>query len=255
MRLYIVIALFLSLMAVNAQAAGVNLGTAGSFGLLGGSAVTNAVPGTMILGDVGIAPGSAVIGFSPGVITGTMHINDAVAAQAQSDLAAAYTFAAGAVCPLGNDLTGVDLGLFNTGNPLLPGVYSFSSSAGLTGNLTLDALGDPNAYWIFQIGSSLTTATNATVTLANGANPSNAFWQVGSSATIGTGSIFAGNIMALTSITLNGGTLNGRALARNGAITISGPEFVNSIFVPDPTSFTVLGTGLCGILAIRRRKR
>jgi hypothetical protein len=128
------------------------------------------------------------------------------------------------------------------------------SSAELTGNLTLDAQNDPNAYWIIQTGSSLTTATNSTVTLVNDANPSNVFWQVGSSATIGTGSMFTGTIMALSSITLNGGTLNGRALARNGAVTISGSEFVKPAFVPEPASFAVLSTGLFGILALRRKK-
>lgn len=233
MRLHIVVlALFLSLLVVNAQAACVNLGTSASFGLLGGSAVTNAVPGTVILGDVGVSPGTSVTGFPPGVIAGTLHINDAVAAQAQSDLTAAYLSAAGAPCPPTHNLTGIDLGTFNAGNPLLPGVYCFSSSAQLTGNLTLDAQGDPNACWIFQVGSTLTTATGATVTLINGANPCNVFWQIGSSATIQTNNVFVGTIMALTSITLNGGTLNGRALARNGAVTISGSEFVNTVCAP-----------------------
>ena len=230
MRLLIILALFLSLLAVNAQAACVNLGTAASFGLLGGSAVTNAVPGTLIVGDIGVSPGSSIIGFPPGVFTGTMHTTDAVAAQAQSDLTTAYNSAAGAPCTL--NLTGIDLGTFNAGNPLLPGVYCFNVAAALTGNLTLDAQGDPNACWIFQIGSTLTTATNATVTLINGANPCNVFWQVGSSATIGTGNVFAGTIMALASITLNGGTLDGRALARNGAVTVSGSEFVNTVCAP-----------------------
>lgn len=231
LRLHIIFTLLLVLVVVaSAQAACVNLGTAASFGLLGGSAVTNAVPGTVILGDVGVSPGTSVTGFPPGVFGGTLHINDAVAAQAQSDLTTAYNSAAGAPCT--QDLTGTDLGTFNAGNPLLPGVYCFTSSAFLTGNLTLDAQGDPNACWIFQIGSTLITATNATVTLINGANPCCVFWQVSSSATIETGNVFAGTIMALTSITLKGGVLNGRALARNGAVTISGSEFVNTVCAP-----------------------
>lgn len=232
MRLHVVIALCLSLLAVNAQAACINLGTAASFGLLGGSAVTNAVPGTVILGDVGVFPGSSITGFPPGVIVGTRHTTDAVAQQAQSDLTAAYLSAAGAPCPPTHNLTGIDLGTFNAGNPLLPGVYCFNVAAALTGNLTLDAQGDPNACWIFQIGSTLTTATNATVTLINGANPCNVFWQVGSSATIQTNNTFVGTIMALASITLNGGTLQGRALARNGAVTVSGSESVDTVCVP-----------------------
>lgn len=238
MKRVIVLFLFLSLLTVNAYAASVNLGTASTFGLLGGSGVTN-TGSSVINGDVGSSPTPAVTGFPPGIVIGTLYTTpNAVTAQAQSDLTAAYLSAAGAPSPPTNDLTGIDLGTFNAGNPLIAGVYHFSSSAGLTGNLTLDGQGDPNAVWIFQIGSSLTTATNATVSFINGASPCNVFWQVGSSATIQTNNTFGGTIMALTSITLDGGTLNGRALARNGAVTISAAEFVNTE-CPDVPCVTV----------------
>jgi len=232
--------LSLSLVAVNACAAPINLGTAAPFGLLGGSGVTNAVPGTVVQGNVGSAPTPAITGFPPGVVVGTLYTTpNAVTAQAQSDLTAAYLAAAGAPCPPTHALTGIDLGTFTAANPLLPGVYCFSSSAFLTGTLALDAQGDPTAQWIFQIGSTLITATNANVLLLNGASPCNVFWQVGESATIQTNTDFVGNIMALTSITLNGGTLEGRALARNGAVTISGSQFVNSVCVPSPPCVSI----------------
>jgi hypothetical protein len=227
--------LVLMLLAVNAYAVAVNLGTAGSFGVLAGSGVTNS-GSSVIKGDVGSSPTPSVTGFPPGTVIGTVYTTaNAVTAQAQSDLTAAYLVAAGAPCPATHNLTGINLGTFNAGNPLLAGVYCFSSSAALTGNLTLDGQGNPNSQWIFQIGSSLTTATNATVSFVNGASPCNVFWQVGSSATIQTNNLFGGTIMALTSITLNGGTLNGRALARNGVVTISAAEFVNTA-CPAPTA-------------------
>lgn len=219
-------------MAVSGYAAPINLGTASTFGLLAGSGVTNTGL-SVIKGDVGSSPTPTVSGFPPGIVNGTLYTTPtAVTVQAQTDLTTAYNAAAGAT-PTGN-LTGIDLGTYNAGNPLGPGVYFFSSSAGLTGNLTLDGGGDPNAQWIFQIGSTLTTATNATVSFINGASPCHVFWQVGSSATIQTNNTFGGTIMALTSITLNGGTLNGRALARNGAVTLSASEFVNTV-CPSPT--------------------
>ena len=212
-------------MAVNAYAAPINLGTASTFGLLGGTGVTN-TGSSVINGDVGSSPTPTIIGFPPGIVIGTLYTtSNAVTAQAQSDLTTAYNAAAGAT-PTAT-LTGIDLGTFNAGNPLGPGVYFFASSAGLTGNLTLDGHGDPNAQWIFQIGSALTTATDATMSYVNGASPCHVFWQVGSSATIQTNNIFGGTIMALTSITLDGGTLSGRALARNGKVTLSAAEFVD----------------------------
>lgn len=226
--------LLLSLLAVNAYAVPINLGTASTFGLLAGSGITN-TGSSVIDGDVGSSPTPAVTGFPPGIVT-PPHVlytaANAVTAQAQSDLTTAYNAAASAA-PTGT-LTGTDLGTFNAGFPLGPGVYFFASSAQLTGNLTLNGGGNPNAQWIFQIGSTLTAATNSSVSFINGASPCNVFWQVGSSAIIHTNSVFGGTIMALTSITLDGGTLNGRALARNGTVTISAAEFVNPTCLATP---------------------
>ena len=230
--LRIALVLGLTLSAANAYAVAINLGTAGTFGLLGGAGVTNTGL-SVIRGDVGSSPTPAIIGFPPGIVIGTLYTTpNAVTVQAQSDLTTAYNAAAGAAPTM--VLTGTDLGFYNAANPLGPGVYFFSTSAGLTGNLTLDGQGNPNAQWIFQIGSTLTTATNATMSFINGASPCNVFWQVGSSATIQTNTIFGGTIMALASITLNGGTLNGRALARTGAVTISAAEFVNTVCATGP---------------------
>jgi len=199
---------------VAAQAAHVGLGTAGAFVVLGGSAVTNTGP-SVLNGDLGVTPGTSPTGFPPGVVNGTTHDKDAVAGQAQSDLTTAYNAAAGQQ-PTTN-LTGTDLG----GLTLTPGVYRFSSSAQLTGLLTLDGGGDPNAEFIFQIGSTLTTASNSSVVLINSASPCNVYWQMGSSATLGTDTAFQGNLLAFTSITLNTrASVIGRALARNGAVTL-----------------------------------
>lgn len=202
------------LLIVTPAAAAVSLGTAASFGVLGGSAVTNTGT-TIVNGDLGVSPGSSVTGFPPGVVVGgTIHSNDATAMQAQNDLTTAYNAVAGTPCTA--DLTGLDLG----GMTLTPGVYCFSSAAQLTGTLILNAIGNPNASFLFKIGSTLTTASSSRVLLTNAATSCNVFWQVGSSATLGTTTSFAGNILALTSITLTtGANLSGRALARNGAVT------------------------------------
>ena len=191
------------------------LGAASSFAVLGGSTVTN-TGATTVRGDLGVSPGSAVTGFPPGtVVGGTIHAADAVAGQAQSDTTTAYNSLAGQPCTA--DLTGQDLG----GKTLTAGVYCFSTSAQLTGALTLNAQGNANAVFIFKIGSTLTTASGSTVLLINGGSPCSVFWQVGSSATVGTTTTFVGNILALTSITLNTGAgVSGRALARNGAVTM-----------------------------------
>ncbi len=188
------------------------------FGILAGSTVTNTstVPApTNVSGDVGVWAGSAIVGFPPGLLTGMLHAGDAVAQAAQGQLTTAYNTAAGK--PVGTHLP-PDIG----GQTLAPGVYTTVAqpTLGITGDLTLDAGGDPNAVWIFQISSTLTTAAGK-VTLINGGQPKNVFWAVGSSATLGTGTTMAGNIMAQASITLNTGvTLNGRALARIGAVTL-----------------------------------
>ena len=201
--------------SASAAQAQVGLGTATSFAVLGGSTVTNTGP-TTISGDVGLAPGNAVVGFPPGLVTGgTIHAADAVALQAQNDLTTAFNDAAGRGPVV--DETGVDLG----GQTLLPGVYNASTSMALTGTVTLDALGDPAAVFIFQAGSTLITASNATVALIGAAQPCNVFWQVGSSATIGTNTTFVGTVLALTSITMQtGATIQGRLLARNGPVTL-----------------------------------
>jgi hypothetical protein len=199
--------------AFGAQAT-VGLGTADTFAVLAGSTVTNTGP-SVISGDVGLDPGSAVTGFPPGIVNaGTFHVADAVALQAKSDLTTAYNDAAGrsSTATISSDLAG---------RTLTSGVYTSATSLGLSGNLTLDAQGDPSAVFIFQAGSTLTTGSGAQVTLIGGAQACNVFWQVGSSATIGTGGHFVGVIMALDSISLTtGATLYGSALARNGAVTL-----------------------------------
>ena len=195
------------------------LGAASSFAVLGASTVTNTGP-SIITGDLGVSPGSAVTGFPPGIVTGgTIHAGDAVAAQAHSDAVLAYAALAGLPCPTANNLTGKVLGTTPGAVTLAPGVYCFNSSAQLTGTLNLVG-GGP---WVFQIASTLTTASNSSV-LVNGhsdCNGLNVFWQVGSSATLGTGTQFVGNILALASITLTTGVnLSGRALAQTGAVTM-----------------------------------
>ena len=205
-----------------------SLGVAQDFAVLAGSAVTN-TGASALVGDLGVSPGTAVTGLPPGLLTGgTIHAADAVALQAQTDLTTAYNVLAGE--PAQADLTGRDLG----GMTLLPGVYHFSSSAQLTGTLTLDAQGDPNARFDFQIGSTLTTASHAKILLTNGADACNVYWQVGSSATLGTGTTFQGNILALTSITLNTGAdiVSGRALARNGAVSLDSDSVSNVCVMP-----------------------
>ena len=191
----------------------VNLGTAADFAVLGGQTVTNTGP-SVITGDLGVSPGSAVTGFPPGTVFGTIHAADAVATQAQTDLTTAYNDAAGRTpaTALPGDIGGLTL---------TDGVYNASSSLGLTGTVTFDGQGDPNAVFIIQVGSALTTASGSVVNLINGAQACNVFWQVGSSATLGTNSTFVGNVLALTSISATtGANVNGRLLARNGAVTL-----------------------------------
>ena len=162
-----------------------------------------------------MSPGTAITGFSPGcTITGTIHAGDAVAAQAHADLAIAYGALKAVVCE--HNLTGQDLG----GKTLAPGVYCFNTTVGLTGALTLDGGGDGAATWIFQMGTAITTGSNASVVMAGSGKPGNVFWQVGSSATIAIGTAFQGNVLASASITLvSGSHVVGRALALNAAVT------------------------------------
>jgi len=237
--------------------------TVDTFGVLAGSTVTNSGP-TTVLGNLGVSPGTAVTGFAaiapggPGLVSGAIHSADGFAGLAQTQLTAAYNAAAGAASTA---IVAGDLGGLTKG----PGVYTSSSTLGITGTLTLDAGGNPNAQFIFQIASSLTTATSSTVLLINGAQASNVFWQVGSSATLGTTSVFAGNILALTSISLGtGAALQGRALARNGAVTLL-TNFINTpagiggppppLITPAPSSWILVTTALVGLGIYQGRKR
>jgi len=200
------------------------LGSSNTYGILAGSTVTCAGAPGQINADVGVSPGSTTTGFPPCVITGSKHLADAVAGAAQGRLTAAYNYLAGRAC--GTVVTPADLG----GRTLPPGVYCAATSMGVTGTVTLDGRGDPDATFVFQIGSTLVTGTGANIALIGGAQAKNVWWQVGSSATLGTGTTFRGNILALTSITLvDNATMLGRALARNGAVSLGTN---NSITLP-----------------------
>jgi len=196
----------------------VPLGTDATFAVLAGSTVTNAGL-TIVTGDLGVSPGTAVTGFGPGagtVVGGTIHAGDPTAAQAQLDLTTAYNNAAGRVNPMA---VPADIG----GSVIAPGVYKAPVSLAITGNVTLDGQNNPNSVFIFQMASTLTTSTNSTVTLIRGANACNVFWQVGSSATLNTASNFSGTILALASVSLGtGAVVNGRTLARTGAVSLLG---------------------------------
>jgi type VI secretion system secreted protein VgrG len=266
------------------------LGSTQGFAVLGASAVTNTGP-TTITGDLGVYPGSSLTNSGSITITGTFRQTDAVAALAQIDNTAAYLGLA--AMPFTTNLTGEDLG----GLTLTSGVYHFDSSAQLTGTLTLDAEGTDDAYWVFQVGSMLTTASSSVVQVinfgSNNGSDAGLFWQVGSSATLGTTTAFEGNILALTSITLNTGAtiLNGRALVQTGAVTLdtntirniclddegnyigpgfkyglefddSGhivPAFISGIDdgitpIPEPATVILLGMGLLGVAGSARKK-
>ena len=189
------------------------VGTASTFSVLAASAITNTGP-TVLTGDLGISPDAAVSGFPPGLVGGASHIDDAVALQAQDDLTDGYVDLAGRTS------TGAVAGDIG-GLIFTPGVYTSASSLGLTGTVTLDAQGDPDALFIFQIGSGLTTASASVVLLEGEARACNVYWQVGSSATLGTDSEFVGTLVALTSITATtGADIDGQLLARNGAVTL-----------------------------------
>ncbi len=193
---------------------GVPLGTAATFAVLAASTVTNSGP-TIVTGDLGTSPGTAITGFGPGtVVGGSIHAGDPTSAQAQADLTVAYNNAAGRPNALAIP---ADIG----GTTIFPGTYVAPVSLGITGTVTLDGQNNPNAVFIFQMASTLTTATGSQVLLINQANPCNVFWESGSSATINGGSIFDGTVLAQASISVGtGATVNGRLLARTGAVSL-----------------------------------
>ena len=214
MKLLRVCCLALPLFALTAYASSV-LGSADAFGVLGASAVTNTGP-SVVFQDLGVAPGTSITGFPPGMVLGTIHDDDAVAMQAQADALTGYNFLAG--LPFNQNLTGQDLG----GLMLNSGVYFFASSAQLTGTLTLDFQGLSNMMIVFQIGSTLNIGGGSSVLVINPGSNDQVFWQVGSSATLGTTTDFYGSVIADQSITLNTGAdiTCGRAIALNGAVTM-----------------------------------
>ena len=248
--LLLALALIFSPRLAPAQQTTVNLGAAASYAVLAGQSVTS-TGNTVVNGDLGVSPGTSVIGFltvdgGPGIVNGVIHINDASAIAAEAALLTAYNDAkgrtVGAVTKAGN------LG----GQTLTPGLYTSATSLEISsGDLTLDAQGNANAVFIFQMGSTLNTTTGRQVILSGGANPANIFWQVGSSASLGVTSVFKGNILALTSISLaTGATLDGSALALNGSVTMDG-NLVNRA-VPEPSTVALFVLGF-GLFAWRRR--
>ncbi|UKF80234.1 ice-binding family protein [Clavibacter californiensis] len=216
-----------------AATATVGLGTAATYSVLAGQGVTNTGP-TTLSADLGTSPSAAVTGFPPGVVGGATHAADAAAGQAQSDLTTAYDDAAGrpTTAAVPADLVG---------STLTPGVYTAAGPIGLTGTVTLDAQGDPSAVFVIQAPSSLTTGSGSRVSLVNGAQACNVFWQVSSSASLGTNSGFAGTILALTSVAVGtGATVDGRTLARNGSVTLDDDAFISSTC---GTSTSPVGSG------------
>ncbi|HEY0718253.1 MAG TPA: ice-binding family protein, partial [Streptosporangiaceae bacterium] len=213
----VAVALFIATQSAAAEVAPVGLGTTASYAVLAGTTVTNTGL-SVIHGNLGVSPGTAVTGFPPGIVVGgTIHAADANAAGAQSDLTTAYNDAAGRT-PTFPVITS---GFIGAGQTLAPGVYKAPSSLDVGGALILDGEDNPNAVFIFQAGSTLGTDTGTTISLINGAQACNVFWQVGSSATLNTSTTFQGTILALTSISvLHGDVIFGRTLASNGAVTL-----------------------------------
>ena len=240
-----------SLAAVPLQEAkaAIDLKTAGSYAVLAGTTVTN-TGATTLNGDLGLNSGTSVTGTGTVTFTsGTIHASDAVSLQAKNDLTAGYLVAAG-LAPT-QTLTGTNLG----GLTLTPGVYFFAGQGLLTGTLTLNAQNNPNAEFVFQIGSELIAASGSSVVTTNGGSilpGANVFWQVGSSATLGTTSAFEGHILALTSVSLDTGAtiINGSAMARNGAVTLQGNTIT---VVPEPATMALALFG--GALSLLKRSR
>jgi hypothetical protein len=232
----------LPLVGASAAQAPVGLGTAGSFAVLAGSGITNTGP-TTITGDVGTFPTPSMTGFGSVTLHGTDHAGDAVTQQAKTDLTTAYNTA---VAATPTTAVPTELG----GSTLTPGVYG-GPTLGITGTLTLNTLGDPNAVFVFKAGSTLITAASSSVIVLNGATACNVFWQVGSSATLGTGSRLVGTVLAATSITAGtGATVQGRLLASNGAVTLdtntitrptcAAPATTTTTTVPGATTSTTI---------------
>ena len=251
------------------------LGSAQDFAVLGHESVINGHsdpnPDTQVYGNLGVTPGTSITGFPPGVVTGgAIHNNDAVAVSALADATSAYGILA--ALP-GTDLTGQDLG---GGRTITPGVYTMTDSvAYLNGALTLDATGIPNASFVFNLAHALTTGTGAVVNVIGGDSGTEVYWVIGSSATLGTGTVFAGNILADASVTLDptAEILCGRAFALTGSVTLidnlisnnntaedfgSGRSDFGSYgfsggAVPIPPTILLLGSGLAGLVAFRKR--
>lgn len=219
----------LAFQPIPAQAAqpSVGLGTTASYGVLAGQGVTNTGP-TVINGNVGTHPAASVTGFPPGHVNGVIHSADAAALIAKGDLTTAYNDAAGRTPA---QTIAKQLG----GQVLTPGVYrSASGTFQITGTLTLNAQGNPDGVFIFQTASTLITASSSNVSLLGSARSCNAFWKIGSSATLGTSSTFRGNVLALTAVVVQTGvTVLGRVMARNASVTLD-----NDVITPSTCAAT-----------------